>query len=96
MEIGDEWIYRLKTFSPSERVKILDIEKRKQTTRVDIEFLDGKRAAARDNVPATRLHGPSSAVAAFDDRMANWERLNHSDIDRTEESAVGDVFNLLI
>jgi hypothetical protein len=57
MEIGEEWIYRLTAFSSSERVRILDIEKRKQTTRVDIEFLDGERAGRRENVPGTRLHG---------------------------------------
>jgi hypothetical protein len=96
VDIGDECIYRLKVFGPSERVKVLGLEKRKQTTRVDVEFLDGERAGVRDNVPATRLHGPWSVVAQFDERMANWERLDHSDIDETEESAVGDVFSLLI
>jgi hypothetical protein len=38
MELGDEWIYRLRVSSPSERVRILDIEQRKQTVRVDVEF----------------------------------------------------------
>jgi hypothetical protein len=96
MGIGDEWIYRAKAFSPSERVKILGIEKRKQTTRVDIEFLDGKQAGLRDNVPATRLHGPWSTVTAYDELMANWLRLGGSDLDDTEESAVGEVFGALI
>ena len=96
MEIGEEWIYRLKTYSPSERVKILDIEKRKQTTRVDIEFLDGDRGGRRENVPGARLHGLWSTVARYDERMANWQRLCSDDIDDTEESAVGDVFDALI
>lgn len=96
MEIGDEWIYRSKAFSPSERVKILAIEKRKQTTRVDIAFLEGERVGLRDNVPATRLHGLWSTVQDFETRMANWHRLSAGDIDETEESAVGDVFDLLI
>jgi hypothetical protein len=96
MNVGDEWIYRLKAFSPSERVKIAGIEKRKQTTRVDIEFLDGERAGLHDNVPGTRLHGPWSTVEFFDERMANWWRLSGSEIDETEETAVGDVFDLLI
>jgi len=96
MNIGDEWIYRLKAYSPSERVKILAVEKRKQSTRVDIEFLDGEQAGLHDNVPATRLHGPWSTVAQYDERMANWQRLAGSDLDETEESAVGEVFDALI
>ena len=96
MKLGEEWIYRLRGSSPSERVRILDIEKRKQTVRVDVEFLDGERAGVRDNVPGNRLYGPWSAVAHFDERMDNWERLGRTQIDETEESAVGDVFDLLI
>ena len=96
VEIGEEWIYRLKTYSPSERVKILDIEKRKQTTRVDIEFLDSERGGRRENVPGARRHGLWSTVARYDERMANWQRLCSDDIDDTEESAVGDVFDALI
>lgn len=96
MEIGDEWIYRLKTYSPSQRVKILAVEKRKQATRVDIEFLDGERAGICDNVPGTRLHGLWSAVAEYDERMANWQRLDSAVIDEIEESAVGEVFDVLI
>lgn len=96
MNIGDEWIYRLKVYSPSERVKILAIERRKQSTRVDIEFLDGERVGLHDNVPATRLHGPWSTVSEYDERMANWQRLSGSDLDETEESAVDEVFGALI
>lgn len=96
MEIGDQWIYRAKIFSPSERVKIRGIEKRKQTTRVDIEFLEGERAGLCDNIPATRLHGPWSTVAEYDERMANWQRLGDGDLDETEESAVGEGFDALI
>ena len=57
MEVGEHWIYRLKTFSPSERVKFLDIEKRKQTTRIDIDILDGERVGRRENASGTRLQG---------------------------------------
>lgn len=96
MEIGEEWIYRHKVFRPSERVKILAVEKRKQTMRVDIEFLDAEHAGRRDNVPATRLRGPWSSVAAYDELMANWERLNDYEIDDTEEVAAGEVFDGLI
>lgn len=96
MDIGDEWIYRLKAYSPSERVMILGIETRKQTIRVDIKFLDGEQAGLHENVPGTRLHGPWSTVEFFDERMANWSRLSGSPIDETEELAVGGVFDLLI
>lgn len=96
MNIGEDWIYRLKVYSPSERVKILAIEKHKQTTRVDIEFLDGDHAGHRDNVPATRLRSPWSEVTEYDERMANWQRLDGSELDEVEESAVGDVFHVLI
>jgi hypothetical protein len=96
MEIGDEWIYRRKLYSPSERVEIRGIEKRKQTTRVDIEFLDGERAGLHDNVPASRLHGPWSTATEYDKRMANWQRLGGVDLDEAEESAVGEVFDILI
>ena len=96
MEIGDEWIYRLRHYSPSERVKIVGIEKRKQTTRVDIEFLDGDKAGLVDNVPGTRLPRPWSHVAKYDELMANWQRLDHDSLDETEDWAVPDVFDLLI
>lgn len=96
MDVGDEWIYRVKAYSTSERVKIAGIEKRKQTTRVDIEFLDGEKAGLRENVPGSGLHGPWSTVEFFHERMANWRRLSAIDIDEAEEAAVGDVFDLLI
>lgn len=96
MEIGEEWIYRLKTHGASERVRILGIEKRKQSTRVDIEFLDGERTGARENVPATRLHGPWSAVTEYDERMANWARLDSEGLDEIEQRAVLMVLIALI
>lgn len=96
MEIGDECIYRLKVYSPSERAKILGIEKRKQTTRVDVEFLDGERAGVRDNIPSTRLHGPWSSVVEYDERMANWQRLDRDGLDETEEWAAAEVYETLI
>lgn len=96
VDIGDEWIYRLKAYGPSERVKILSVEKRKQTIRVDIEFLDGGKAGLHDNVPGNRLRGPWSTVAAYEERMTHWQRLSATDLDETEESAVGEVFDALI
>jgi hypothetical protein len=47
-------------------------------------------------VPGSRLYGPWSGVAKFNERMTNWKRLGHSEIDETEESAVGDIFDLLV
>jgi hypothetical protein len=96
VDVGDEWIYRARAYSPSERVKIVSIEKRKQTTRVDIEFLDGDKVGTRDNVPATRLPRPWSEVTAYHDLMANWQRLGDCSLDEAEEWAVEEVFSLLI
>ncbi|WP_421874627.1 hypothetical protein [Mycolicibacterium wolinskyi] len=96
MEIGDEWIYRLRTYSPTERVRILGIEKRKQSVRVDIEFLDGNDAGRHENVPGSRLHGPWSTLAAFDERWANWQRLDGDGLDDVEQRAVLMVLIALI
>ncbi|WP_157931069.1 hypothetical protein [Mycobacteroides abscessus] len=96
MEIGAEWIYRATTHGASERVRILGIEERKHTTRVDIEHLDGKRAGKQENVPEGRLRGLWSGVAQYDERMADWERIGGGRLDMVEESAVLDVFKLLI
>lgn len=96
MDVGNEWIYRQRPYSHSERVRIIGIEKRKQTTRVDIEFLDGEKAGVRENVPSTRLPKSWSDVAAYDELMANWQRLDHDALDDTEDWAVTEVFDLLI
>lgn len=96
MEVGDEWIYRLRQYSTSERVKIVGIEKRKRSTRVDIEFLDGDRAGLVENVSGSRLPRPWRDVAAYDELMASWQRLDNDDLDETEDWAVTDVFDLLI
>jgi hypothetical protein len=81
---------------PSERVKVIGIEKRKQTTRVDIEFLDGDKAGVCENVPGTRLPRPWNEVAEYDELMANWQRLDQEALDDTEDWAVTEVFDLLI
>ena len=96
MQVGDEQIYRLRTYSPSERIRVLKIKKRKQSTRVDIEFLDGEKAGRRENVPGSRLHGPWSTVGAFDRRWANWQRLDGDGLDDVEQSAVLMVLIALI
>lgn len=96
LKVGDDWIYRLRHYSPSQRVRIISIEKRKQTTRVDIEFLDGEKVGRVENVSGNRLPRPWSDVAEYDELMANWQRLDHDSLDETEEWAVTDVFDHLI
>lgn len=96
MKAGEEWIYRQRTYSPSERVRVVSIEKRRQSTRVDIEFLDGDKAGVHENVPGTRLPRPWCEVAEYDALMANWQRLGHDALDETEDWAVSEVFALLI
>lgn len=96
MEIGDAQIYRARTYAPSERVKVLDIERRKQSIRVEVEFLDGTKAGKRENVPGSRLHGPWSTVDVFDERWANWQRLDGEGLDDAEQRAVLAVLIALI
>lgn len=95
MEVGDEWICRLRPYRPSERVRIVGIEKRKQTTRVDIEFLDGGKAGARENVHGARLPRPWSDGVEYDALMANWQRLDRDSPDESEDWVVAEVFSLL-
>jgi hypothetical protein len=61
VEQGDEWIYRVRDDALSERVRIIEIQRRKQSFRVEVEFIDGEKAGQRENVPGKRLraHGPT-------------------------------------
>jgi hypothetical protein len=90
VDVGDEQIYRERFYGPSERVRVVGIEKRKQSIRVDVEFLEGTKSGRRENVPGSRLHGPWSTVQVFDELRANWQRLNGNGegLDDVEESAV--------
>jgi hypothetical protein len=58
MDVGDEQIYRVRFYGPSERVRVVGIEKRKQSIRADVEFLDGTKsgqpADAATVAPRTR------------------------------------------
>lgn len=96
MDIGDELIYRMRTFSPSERVRVVGIDTRKKTPRYDVEFLDEAKKGAIENVPGGRLRGPWRTVREYDERMAHWERFTEQELDRHEEDAVEHVFILLI
>jgi hypothetical protein len=94
VEQGEEWIYRLKDNAPSERVRILGIQPKKTSSRVDVQFLDdGGRI---ENVPGARLRRPWSEVTAYDELMANWQRLGEYELTDVEESAVEPVFIALV
>lgn len=75
MNVGDEWAYRQRDQAPSERVRILTLEQKRQSFRADVEFLDGEHAGVRENVSGRRLKVPWCDVAAYDQRMKDWERL---------------------
>ena len=47
MDVGDEQIYRLHDYAPSQRVRIVAIDGRKKNPRYEIEFLDGGKGARR-------------------------------------------------
>ncbi len=94
MQVGEEWIYRLSDRSASERVRVVAIHPKKTSSRVDVEFIDDGHM---ENVPGARLRGPWSDVAAFDQLMANWQRLeDESDLTEAEEASVEPIFDLLI
>ncbi|MDT7756341.1 MAG: hypothetical protein QOH27_2239 [Mycobacterium sp.] len=75
MEVGNEQIYRACIYGPSERVKVVGIEKRRQSIRADVALLDGTKAGRCENVPGSRLNGPWRSVEIFDELRANWQRL---------------------
>lgn len=92
MQIGEDWIYRLKDSARSEHVRILGIQPKKTSARVEIEFLaDGRR----ENVPGARLRGLWADVDAYDALMANWERIEFALTD-AEDGAATEVFDNLI
>lgn len=96
MEIGDECIYRRQEQSPSERVRLVEIQQGKKSFHADIEFLDGDRAGTHENVPGSRLRGLWSEVAEYDRLMAHWQALREYELTEFEESAIETVFNLLV
>lgn len=94
--MGEEWAYRSRTAAPSQRVRVLAIERRKATTRVSIQILDGDRVGTVEDVPAGRLRCLWSEVAQYDALMANWERLKGYELTSAEETAAWTVADLLI
>ena len=96
MDVGDEQIYRLRDYAPSERVRVVAIDNRRKNLRYEIEFLDGGKSGTEENVPGVRLRGPWAGAAQYGERMANWQRLDRAQLIDHEESAVSTVFDLLI
>lgn len=96
MEIGAEWIYRLRDSSPLERVRILTLTTGKQRKRADVEFLDGEQAGAVVDIPQSRLRAPWSTLEEYEQRMADWERLDQFVATDVEEDASDMVFQLTI
>jgi hypothetical protein len=89
----EEWVYRLRDYAPSERVRIIEIHQKATSARVDIEFVEDGHI---ENVPAKRLRRPWSEVIEFDALMANWERFEASELSVTEEAAIEAVYEILI
>lgn len=94
--IGDELIYRLRDYAPSQRVQVVEIDTRKKTPRYVVEFLDGEKVGVRENVPRGRLRGLWANVECYDTLMANWERVDQGELTETEEFAALQAFDLLI
>lgn len=93
--VGDDWAYRLRDESPSERVRIVAVTLKKASSRVDVVFVDDPDERV-ESVPGSRLRVPWGEVESFDALMANWQRIDDLDLDDTERACVEEVFQLLI
>ena len=93
--VGDEWVYRLRDTTPSERVRIKAVTAKKTTASIEVEFLDdaGHRV---QTVPSTRLKTRWAEVEAYDARQADWQRVADVELDDVEQSAVHIVYSALI
>jgi hypothetical protein len=85
--VGDEWAYRPRDESASERVRIIAITMKKASARVEVAFVDDPEGRV-ESVPGSRLRVPWSEVESFDASMANWQRIDDIDLDNTEEACV--------
>lgn len=95
-DVGTEWAYRIGDTPPSQRVRVLSVTPKKNSFRVEVEFLEGARAGQKEDVPGSRLRVPWSQVQPFDELMANWDRLAEYEIDEIEEDAIEAVYDLLL
>ncbi|WP_037183867.1 hypothetical protein [Rhodococcoides fascians] len=92
MDVGDEYVYRLKDDSPSERVRIVSLGPPKQHRRIVVEFGDG----TTEDVPVRRLKAPWSKVEQYDRDEEVWTRFRAVDYEPGEELAVRNVMKILI
>jgi hypothetical protein len=93
--VGDDWAYRQTDESPSERVRIMTVEPKKNSARLEIRFVDDPDDRV-EKVPGSRLRVPWSEVGTFDALMANWRRIDDLALDPTEDACVDEIFRLLI
>ncbi|MCI9872786.1 hypothetical protein [Arthrobacter humicola] len=93
---GQEWAYRLRDESPSERVQVLALHQEARRFRVEIRHLDGKASGKEENVPRGRLKVPWNEVAEYDTTMDGWSRLKAESIDKNESSAMWAALELVI
>lgn len=93
---GQEWAYRLRDDSPSERVQILALHQEARRFRVEIRHRDGIASGREENVPRGRLKVPWQEVPQYDATMAGWSRLKAESIDKNESSAMWAALKLVI
>lgn len=93
--VADEWAYRLRDDSVSERVRILAVTPTKNSARIEVAFIDDPDGRV-ENVPGSRLRVPWGQAEAYDDMMANWSRLDEVKLDDVEEGCASQVFEMLI
>ncbi|TNB67198.1 hypothetical protein FHJ30_20700 [Arthrobacter sp. BB-1] len=93
---GQEWAYRLRDESPSQRVQVLALNQQARKFRVEIRHLDGDVSGKEENVPRGRLKVPWDEVAQYDASMDDWKRLRDESIDQNESSAMWTAVELLI
>jgi hypothetical protein len=96
MDVGDEYVNRMKDDSPSERVRIVSLGPPKQHRRIVVEHLDGERAGETQDVPVRRLKAPWSEVERYDRQQEMFARFGAIEYEIGEEAAAQAVFRILI
>lgn len=90
------WVYRKRDDALSEQVLIVNVVRDKHKVRAEIDFVDGTNAGRSQIVSGSRLCVPWRDVEAYDQLMANWQRLEAETIDEIEEFACDVVYAGLI
>ncbi len=96
---GEVWAYRLRDSAPSERVLVRALvpKKTRASSRIEVDFLDEDNLVVRtEQVPVGRLRVPWIEVGAFDQRMADWDRIDDTVLSDAEQGAMWTVFEKLI